>query len=819
MTGVLAALCVALLAATGAGSAHAATTVKLSSVGGKKKPSSLVTFTGRAGSRAGGKVAIERKSGRRWTSIASGRTGAKGRFALTWITPDRKGSVTVRAKLGGRTSATRTVRVLAPAKGAAKVKVSPLTRIISPSVVESVPAAGQAGSVTYAGGNDAKVGQIMVVGQGEATPEGFLGKVTDVERKGGETIVDTVPATLLQAVPEGSMDLVAESVKAARAGALAKSSVTCEGAVGASITHSVDFSSGLRLKGDWSFLKGGLQSVSLTADASVDASVQAIIGAAGSCSLARRQLLSVKGPSISGFVGPVPIVMTSKLSVYLDAAASAQAQLATGANAGFSASAGVSWTKGAGFQGVQSFTPKFGFDPPTLSAGASAAINVTPTVDVLLYGIVGPRVALRTGVQFAADTTANPWWTLDVPVDLTASITIAPLDLSSPELHVYQRSFPIADAGGPLLAPGETPKPVVVNNVATPSTSIATGYAQSCALRTSGAVACWGGNGNGQLGNGTKGPSAVPVAVSGITDAAGLAAGNNQTCALRVAGSVVCWGSNAKGELGNPAAGDQTTPVAVSGITDAVAIAAGATHGCAVLVTKRVKCWGSNDQAELGDGSKTPSTTPVAVSGITNAVGIGAGTFHTCAVLATGGVSCWGSNGSGELGNGSNAPTNVPVAVSGITNATAVDAGANHSCALLATGGVSCWGMDFYGQLGNNGSKGDSNVPVAVSGITNAVAIGSGGAHTCAALATGELKCWGWNNYGQIGDGGMPNDRLTPVSVTGIANAAGVTGGLEHTCSRLTTGGVKCWGFGDDGELGDGIKSTRATPVTVTGLP
>ncbi|MBJ7473396.1 MAG: hypothetical protein JHD16_18960, partial [Solirubrobacteraceae bacterium] len=490
--------------------AQAATTVKLSSVGGKKKPSTLVTFKGRAGSKASGKVTIERKSGKSWRSIAKGRTGAKGRFELTWITPSSKSNVTVRAKLGGKVSSARSFRVLAPAKGAKRVKVSPLTRIISPAVVESVPAAGQPGSVTYAGGNDAQVGQIMVVGQGEATPEGFLGKVTDVERKGGETIVDTVPATLLQAVPEGSMDLVAQSVKAARAGALSKAAVTCEGAVGASINHTVDFSSGLRLQGDWSLL-GGLQSASLTADASVNATVQAVIGAAGSCTLAKRSLLSVKGPSISGFVGPVPVVMTSKLTVYLDASASAQAQLTTGASAGFSASAGVAWTKAGGFQGVQSFTPKFGFDPPTLSAGANAAINVTPTVDVLLYGVVGPRVALRTGVQFAADTTANPWWTLDVPVDLTASITIAPLNLTSPELHVYQRSFPLADAGGPLLAPGETPPPpTVVNNVATPSTSLAAGYGQSCALRpATGGVACWGLNNQGQLGNGNKTASAV----------------------------------------------------------------------------------------------------------------------------------------------------------------------------------------------------------------------------------------------------------------------------------------------------------------------
>jgi len=791
--------------------AQARSSVALSAVAAKKKPASLVTFRGRAGTRAGAKVVIQREVAGHWGTIARGRTGKQGRFALTWVTPSRASHVTVRAALGRRFSKPRRFRVLAPKKGATTVVVSPRTQVISPSVVQSVPAPGKSGKVTYAGGNDTQVGKIIVVGQGPGTPNGFIGRVTDVAQKGGLTVVSTAPATLLQAVPQGVVHLVAKSAPGSRAEPRA-SPIKCEGSVSASITPSVTFTTSLDLEASWSGAK--MQSASLTATASLDAGVQAIVSAAGSCTLEQRTLLSLKGPTFDGFVGPVPIVMTSKLTVYLDANASAQASLSTGVDAGFSASAGVGWSKGQGFFPIGTFTPHFTFTPPTLSASASAAVNITPTVDVLFYGLVGPRVALKTGVEFNADIAADPWWSLDIPVDVTASIAIPPLDLESPELEIYHHEFPLADAGGPI---GGGPSPPV-HNVATPATSLAAGYDQSCALRTSGAVACWGANIHGQLGR-PGGASATPVAVTGITDAAAIRAGNDHTCALQVAGGVLCWGANADGELGNGASGgDSATPVAVSGITNATAIAVGATDSCALLQSGRVDCWGANDQSQLGDGGTSKSPIPDAVDGLRNATAIASGTFHACAVLNGGAVSCWGNNADGSLGNGTTNPTKVPVPVSGIANAVAVAAGADHSCALLATGAISCWGSNGSGQLGD-GTTNPSPTPVSVSGITNAVGIAAGGGHTCAVLATGTVDCWGWNNFGQIGDGGMPTDRHSPVPVPGIANATAVTGGLEHTCALLTTGGLKCWGYGVDGELGNAGNATQPTPVPVTGFP
>ena len=294
------------------------------------------------------------------------------------------------------------------------------------------------------------------------------------------------------------MHLVAETVKAANARAAQRPRITCEGSVGASIEHEVTFDAGLVVDGSWSLLEGPT-SASVSASASLNASLRAVVAAAGSCTLPQTTLLRVKGPSVSGFVGPIPIVLTSTLSVFLDASAEARAELSTGVSAGFDASAGVAWTKAGGFQPTSSFTPHFTFDPPSLSASATVAANLTPTLDVEFYGLAGPRIALRTGLEFAADPAADPWWALTIPVDLTASIAIRTLGLESPQLHVYQRDFTIADAGGPFGAPPPGP----VGNVATPASSLAVGYMHSCGLRPGGHVACWGGNDLGQLGNGT----------------------------------------------------------------------------------------------------------------------------------------------------------------------------------------------------------------------------------------------------------------------------------------------------------------------------
>lgn len=352
--------------------------------------------------------------------------------------------------------------------------------------------------------------------------------------------------------------------------------------------------------------------------------------------------------------------------------------------------------------------------------------------------------------------------------------------------------------------------------------SVGAGETHSCALLANGTVHCWGSNSEGQLGNGTKVNSSIPVTVTGVSTATWLGIGYFHGCAVGTGGGVQCWGRNVDGELGNGTTSGSTTAVKVSRISTAKAVAAAYSHSCAVLSSGAVKCWGDNYYGQLGNGKiHTRSTTPVSVSGISTAKSVAVGENFSCALLTSGTVKCWGVNSYGQLGNGNNIRSSIPTTVSGISTATALAVGQVHSCAVLKSGTVKCWGTDFYGELGNGTTGGESLTPVTVLGISTATAVRAGYFHSCAMIAGGSVVCWGNNESGELGDG-TTADSNTPVTAGGIV-ASRLATGADHTCALLTTGRVKCWGDNYDGELGNGLSGYSAAsnpiPVSVIGTP
>ena len=361
--------------------------------------------------------------------------------------------------------------------------------------------------------------------------------------------------------------------------------------------------------------------------------------------------------------------------------------------------------------------------------------------------------------------------------------------------------------------------------------TVGAGGRYTCILHSGGTVECWGANSDGQLGNGTKSDSSTPVTVNGITNATAISAAGSggvvagaHTCVLLSGGTVECWGDNSWGQLGNGTKSNSATPVAVSGITNARAVSVGWNHTCALLSNGTVKCWGSNSSGQLGNGTKSDSATPVAVSGITNASAVSAGWNYTCVLLSSGTVECWGDNYGGDLGNGTTTDSLTPVQVSGITSATAISTSDAHTCALLSSGMVECWGRNSDGELGNGTTTTippyGITTPVQVSGITNATAIGTGGAmegeHTCALLSDGTVECWGYNAWGQLGNG-TTDSSSSPVQVSGITNVRAIGVGSRHTCALLSDGTVECWGDNSSGQLGNGTTVKSTTPVSVVG--
>ena len=250
-----------------------------------------------------------------------------------------------------------------------------------------------------------------------------------------------------------------------------------------------------------------------------------------------------------------------------------------------------------------------------------------------------------------------------------------------------------------------------------PWSSIAVGADHVCGLTGSGAVSCWGADNADQLGNqsimtkcvpsGSK-CSAVPLPIEVGSGVLEIAAGDSHTCARYAGGSVACWGSDGEGQLGNGSAGvaegvPQKVIIQASVPSAMTRIVAGLEHTCALDVTGQFACWGAGGNGQLGTGSANDAY-EAAFSNPTGSLltAIATGESNTCAIDATGRVWCWGDDEYGVAGtSGFGTDAVVLPASIGITNATLITVGKRHACALLATGGIECWGDNALGELGS----------------------------------------------------------------------------------------------------------------------
>ena len=364
---------------------------------------------------------------------------------------------------------------------------------------------------------------------------------------------------------------------------------------------------------------------------------------------------------------------------------------------------------------------------------------------------------------------------------------------------------------------------------------VVAGGLHSCALTTpSGQVECWGANGSGQRGDAIgvttfpRNPSVrfVPSLNQVVqVSASGSSVLDPHTCVVLGVGfsNVRCFGSNTEGQLGDGTTTLRSSPRTVPGLGFVVQLSAGSRFTCAVVINGTVSCWGRNDEGQLGDGTTTDRLSPTTVPGLTDVVQVAAGTSHACALRRDGTVRCWGSNADGRLGDNTTTNRTSPVTVVPTTGSGAlggvvqITAGGFHTCAVLADSTARCWGPSA--QNGNGGvNKAGRPMVVTSAGTTPLTGVGqvvSGFTHSCAVLADSTARCWGFGNDGKLGNGSTL-DQVRPVAVStggGFGSVAQVSAGVFHTCGLRADGNVYCWGSNLGGANGTGATTSNPTQV------
>ncbi|HIL67453.1 MAG TPA: hypothetical protein EYG45_02200, partial [Candidatus Poseidoniales archaeon] len=313
------------------------------------------------------------------------------------------------------------------------------------------------------------------------------------------------------------------------------------------------------------------------------------------------------------------------------------------------------------------------------------------------------------------------------------------------------------------------------------------------------------------------------------------------TCGIMVDGTLYCWGDGDSGQIGDGGLDDRSYAVAVDLPPGraAISVSAGYAHSCAVLDNLSAYCWGMGGWGQMGHGSWDSNLVPGPVSLPSNKTvsSVVAGYDHSCALMNDSSLYCWGKNAVGQLGNGDATVTHSfsPILIIG-SSVEFVSAGNQQTCAILSNGTAYCWGRNDYGSLGNieQGWNDDSYEPLQVDvppGREVTVISAGTSLHSCATLDNGSAYCWGYGNDGQLGNassydttncaGYWCTSGPTPVQVLlpQGSNATSIKTGGSHSCATLSNYSLYCWGHNWYGEVGDGTQSSRLVPVLASIVP
>ena len=290
-------------------------------------------------------------------------------------------------------------------------------------------------------------------------------------------------------------------------------------------------------------------------------------------------------------------------------------------------------------------------------------------------------------------------------------------------------------------------------------TYVATGWSASGGIKSTGTLWMWGTNGSGRLGIGASGGVSAPTQVGALTNWLKVSC-TYSSYGIKTDGSLWAWGYNAHGQLGQGNTTTVSSPVQVGALTDWLATAS--SYEFAIMTKTDGTLWamGRNHHGQLGDGTTGDKNSPVQIGALTDWLSIACGQYTSFGVRSSGTMYSWGISGAGNFApnlgqNRSGAPSSSsPTQIGALTTWLAVAAGTYNILAVKTDGTLWAWGVNGFGTANNASS------PVQVGALTtwtNKIAAGSGSASGDTMMAgiqsDGTLWTWGYNNYGQLGDG------------------------------------------------------------------
>jgi alpha-tubulin suppressor-like RCC1 family protein len=384
-----------------------------------------------------------------------------------------------------------------------------------------------------------------------------------------------------------------------------------------------------------------------------------------------------------------------------------------------------------------------------------------------------------------------------------------------------QRADPAAVRVIGIDARAQQPSSVAAREVVQPlaATQISVGLAHACACMRDGSAWCWGENDKGQLGDGTTRSSAGMVRVKGIGEASEVVAGFYASCALVRDGSVWCWGGNPHGELGDGTTAEHPVPVRVARVEQAKDVALGTNFGCALIADGTVRCWGSPRYAKVHAAEPVP--------GLDHVVRIASSLDHACALRDDGTLWCWGSNMAGQLGYGgievrrscsigpleewvTPSGADDPKPVPNLGDVIQVALGASRTCALRRGGGIWC--------STDPRDSGHHSPQVELPGARQlAVFWPWQKGVVCAVIESGELRCAGINDRGQLGAETLDGPFDFVVRTAKVSDVAEVRMGRNSSCARTNAGEVWCWPIDDAPTFAQKVMPARVQRVHAAG--